>query len=289
MRCTTLRSCTNPRGYGYGGGVAFYGGPEDTRWKCSTVAEADDEGHPWYQTAYTPKADWADAQLVDVSATAADAPSGTDYVGIQTTATDPNNSVFATGYLYCVYDKPAAAEEEADDGNFIDGGDFETPTASTSQLAYSISTDAELPPGGWTVPEGNVDWGAFQGNSQCPGECAAKGSQFMDMCGTARGSLQQTLTGLTPDSRYQLSFKINAHGNCGESTKELNVFFGDVLAETVTKERCNDWSTFVSCWSTVTITHTPAAETTVLKFQSVGDSCGCAMIDDVQFALHPED
>lgn len=252
----------------------------DNGWKCS-VSAPDDSGIKWYEPAYAGKDDWADPDFVEVDESAAFS-AHVEYIGVETTSTDSASDITATGYLYCVYDKPVAAA--ADASELIVGGGFEEPVATSWQMAYSYSS-ADIMPPGWTVSSGNVDWGKYQTGGHCTGDCAAEGVQQIDLCGGSQGGIEQTVTTVA-DKVYELNFKVNAHGGCGDDLKSTNVYIDGELLASIDKDRCGGWAGYANCWSQETLAVTAAGDTTTIKFESVDNSCGCMTLDDVSFMLN---
>jgi choice-of-anchor C domain-containing protein len=100
----------------------------------------------------------------------------------------------------------------------LDGG-FEQGTVSGSYLQTYTTPN---PMGGWAVSAGSVDligpltW------------LASEGSQSVDMAGDfANGTIQQTITGVTPLAMYYLTFDMSGNLGGGSAIKTLSVTFGN--------------------------------------------------------------
>jgi choice-of-anchor C domain-containing protein len=98
----------------------------------------------------------------------------------------------------------------------LDGG-FEQGTVSGG---YFQTYNAPNIMGGWTVSAGSVD---LIGSAWQP----AEGSQSVDMAGTANGTIQQTITGVTANDWYNLTFYMSGNYGGGSVIKTLDVTFGN--------------------------------------------------------------
>lgn len=172
------------------------------------------------------------------------------------------------------------ALSDVDTSELLSGGSFEEPIVQTWQMA-SASQVGIYPPG-WTVTSGNVEWGQHIRADHCTDTCAAEGQQFADMCGSLAGAIKQTATTVATTT-YTLSFKYNAHGDCGAATKQMQVKVDDVLIDTLSKTRCGNWGNFGGCWSTASYEVVADDESTDIELVSVSSSCGCMTVDDISF------
>ena len=103
--------------------------------------------------------------------------------------------------------------------NLVLDGSFEQGTVSGS---YLQNYSAPNPMGGWTVSAGSVDLiGPLTWQ-------ASEGSQSVDMAGLrANGTIQQTITGVTPLAMYYLTFDMSGNLGGGSAIKTLDVTFGN--------------------------------------------------------------
>ena len=136
--------------------------------------------------------------------------------GLFTTASDSASRNLGTGYLYCVYDRPVDPPPPPEE--LISGSSFEEPAATSWQLAYSYSDTALMPPG-WSVESGNVDWGKYIAADHCDDDCAAEGSQQLDLCGVWNQQGQDQADSHRPHGLHEL----HAVGSCGSKTKQMDV------------------------------------------------------------------
>ena len=151
----------------------------------------------------------------------------------------------------------------------------------------ACSTDATtltpgLAPAGWTVTNGDVDWGKYQVDGHCQADCAYEGVQMLDTCGGTAGRLEQIVTGATPGTDYVLTYALNAHQGCGENVKRMNVYIDGVLLVAESFKRSGNWADHRQEWLIKGHTVTAAGASITVAFESVNDSCGCMLLDDVQ-------
>jgi hypothetical protein len=161
--------------------------------------------------------------------------------------------------------------------NLIKGGSFEAPVAKTWQV---VSAGGKLP-GGWKVQKGNIDYGKYQATGHCQSPCAFEGVQFLDLCGSGAGRLQQTVPTKVGTS-YILSYAINGHQHCGLATKTMKVFVGSKLIALETFKRSGKWQDHSHEWVLRAHTVQATKPLTPVVFESVSNSCGCMLLDDVQ-------
>jgi choice-of-anchor C domain-containing protein len=102
----------------------------------------------------------------------------------------------------------------------VDGG-FEQPAVSGPSQFYNAGDTM----GGWTVSAGSVDligslWQAAGGSSQS-----------VDMAGSASGTIEQTITGVTAGDWYNLTFDMSGNPDGSPAIKTLVVTFGSTTME----------------------------------------------------------
>jgi len=251
-------------------------------WKCAVDAPNDSDGTQWFEPSYTGMSSWVTPLYQPHSD--GFAPEGVDFVGIQTTASNVTSIHTSTGMLYCVYKSDAAAV--VDPTEHVLSGGFEAPTSTSWQNANSFDGANQQPPD-WVVTSGSVDWGRYEANGHCTGDCMPEGVQGMDMCGGASGRIEQDVLTTLAATEYVLSYAINAHGSCGAAEKTMNVYVNDALVATETKTRCGGWGDFANCWEYKQQTVTGVGTNTKISFEAVDSSCGCMFLDDVSLKVAP--
>jgi hypothetical protein len=156
--------------------------------------------------------------------------------------------------------------------NIIVGGSFEAPVAT----AWNGGT-----PPGWSVTDGNVDWGSYRVPGHCQSDCAYEGIQFLDTCGQTAGRLEQVVQ-TVPGTSYLLSYALNGHQGCGGATKTMDVFIDGQLLAHESFHRSGSWANHNNEWVVSSHQVTAASSTVTVAFQATTSSCGCMLIDDVQ-------
>eukprot|EP01043_Picozoa_sp_COSAG02_P044667 COSAG02_NODE_4013_length_5905_cov_4686.361178_2_plen_1058_part_00 len=171
-------------------------------------------------------------------------------------------------------------------GNLVLGGSFEEPVCQGWNFNGACSTSpgsavATSPPG-WTVVSGNVDWGTYQVEGHCQADCAYEGVQMLDTCGGSAGRIEQVVTGTTAGQEYVLTYQLNAHQGCGDATKRMNTYVDGILLAEEHFKRSGNWADHHQQWQTKGYSVLAAGPTITIAFESVSDSCGCMLLDDVQ-------
>eukprot|EP01048_Picozoa_sp_COSAG05_P018222 COSAG05_NODE_2626_length_2827_cov_6.326979_1_plen_911_part_10 len=166
-----------------------------------------------------------------------------------------------------------------DKSNRIVKGSFEGPVIRMWRLT---SSKVSLP--GWKTTKGNVEWGAMRHSCCCKANCAHHGRQLVDMCGNRAGRIEQVIN-TEEKCSFKLSFAINTNNdcNCGSSTKVMRVYAGGNLLATERLRRKCSWN---NRYTVKTIIFTPTQPKTTIAFESVSNSCGCMLIDDVRVVPH---
>ena len=76
---------------------------------------------------------------------------------------------------------------------------------------------------GWTVTQGDIDFGNYKTEKACRKACAHGGQAMLDICGSNHGAIAQTVT-TVPNVVYVLTLAYDAHANCGKNTvSEMDV------------------------------------------------------------------
>ena len=70
--------------------------------------------------------------------------------------------------------------------NLLTNGDFED---GWTQPWRSVAAGQNF--NGWTVTQGNIDYGNYNTGGHCTTPCAASGQAFLDLCGNTRGGIAQ--------------------------------------------------------------------------------------------------
>merc|ERR1740124_2032849 len=133
---------------------------------------------------------------------------------------------------------------------------------------------------GWTVVEGNIDFGNYLTRGVCTRNCAFEGTSFLDMCGSRKGAIQQTFH--TRPGVYELTFAYTEHVHCAPHTNDaMSVWINNEKVDYVDYYGTNEWSNMN--WVKFSTYFSVDSETsqTTLKLLSETSSCGCLLIDDV--------
>ena len=153
-------------------------------------------------------------------------------------------------------------------------GSFETPNAGTAWQTYSAGQSF----GGWTVESGSIDH--VGGHWQ-----AAQGSQSVDLTGGEAGAIYQDLP-TTGGQAYTLRFALAGNPDCGPTVKQMRVFWGATLVDTVSFD-ITGRSRASMGWAYHEYRLTAAGALTRLKFVSDSSGfCGPAL-DDVSVGIAP--
>jgi hypothetical protein len=171
-------------------------------------------------------------------------------------------------------------------GNLVVGGSFEEPVCQGWNYNGVCSTApgsaVDRSPPGWTVVSGDVDWGTYQVEGHCQADCAYEGVQMLDTCGGTAGRVEQVVAGTTAGQEYVLTYQLNAHQGCGGNEKRMNTYVDGALLAEETFKRSGNWADHQQQWQTKGYTVVAAGPTVTLAFESISDSCGCMLLDDVQ-------
>lgn len=194
--------------------------------------------------------------------------------------------------------------------NLVTNGDFESTTNGPGQLwaGYTALT-------GWTAVDGfnfvfaagTLDttgsyssqyngnltlWGANNGGIGAPPATSPAGGNFVVNDGAFETTaLQQTITGLTPGSKYAVRFYWAAgqqSGFTGNTTEGWRVSLG---AQTLDTAIVTNPSHDFQAWRPTTLTFTAANTTEVLSFLALGTPEGLppfSLLDGVSLSAVPE-
>lgn len=167
-------------------------------------------------------------------------------------------------------DKEIAHTVLSDD--IVINGDFEIPDLGLGGLQdYSSGSTFE----GWTVESGHIDL--------MPEWQAASGKQSVDLNGTydsASGAIYQDLATLTGKT-YNLIFSMSGNPDSGPAIKEMKVWWGDTLVDTLTFD-VTGRSRQDMGWVLHRYIVTAISNTTRLKFESLLITQYGPVIDNVQ-------
>jgi choice-of-anchor C domain-containing protein len=96
-------------------------------------------------------------------------------------------------------------------------GSFETGTDPGSFLTLNSGNSSDIP--GWTVSSGSIDYiGSYW--------TSADGKRSLDLNGLVPGGVSQTISGLTPNAFYKVSFDLAGNPAGGPALKTLGVVVG---------------------------------------------------------------
>jgi choice-of-anchor C domain-containing protein len=158
----------------------------------------------------------------------------------------------------------------------ITNGSFEfgtNPPAGTFRTLGSGNTDIA----GWTVGGGGVDWINTYWT-------ASDGVRSLDLSGNAAGSVEQTITGLTIGSTYQISFDMAGNNDGGDVIKDL-------IAATIGSVNFSFDVTGTSNtnmgWVAKSFVFTAIATSQLLKFTSAEANAYGAALDNVSISAVP--
>ena len=158
--------------------------------------------------------------------------------------------------------------------NIVDNGDFEVP-----EVEYTETFDAGKTLGEWGVEFGSVDL-IDEGYWE-----PANGQQSVDLSGIEAGAIYQDL--FTVDEQYYLlRFALSGNPTMGSEVKEMEIWWGDTLAATVSFDTRGHSSSDMG-WSYHQFLGLKAVDTTTrLRFVSLDDSVSGPALDDVSVELY---
>ncbi len=179
-------------------------------------------------------------------------PGGVRFVRLRPTATAGNQSAIRVdavtyGFEYC--------ECKVDPGtsnNFVRDGGFE-PFAHCSIQSGNF--------GAWHVVATNIH---IWGQTCNQGWASPEGQNSIDLDGSTRGGIEQTIGGLTPGHRYNLSFYMAFNPAAGASSSSMQVTVGD-FDETYTSAS----SAIVGGFNLVHVEFTADSTSELLRFRSL--------------------
>jgi choice-of-anchor C domain-containing protein len=143
----------------------------------------------------------------------------------------------------------------------VTNGGFETDPAANPFTPNMVSGLT-----GWTIGPGNID---LIGTLWTP----ASGAQSIDLSGSERGTISQTLT-LEAGKKYTLSFAMAGNTYDAPAVKTVEVSWGGSSLGTF-NFNTNGFNTGNMGWSTITVPHLEASSaSTELTFQDVTPGVG---------------
>ena len=184
--------------------------------------------------------------------------------------------------------------------DFVQNGNFAgSPGGFTTVWAQPVSNPGQdIFAGSWQVitPSGNtnvgsIDWIGTYWNGPTPG------TNSVDLDGSSAGGIQQTISGLTTNQTYTLSFEFS--GNPQSSidpsgnypTKTLLVNVGNVTGQTYTiTPNWGATSLNSMVWTAESFVFTAPGPTTVLQFVSADQQASYTgpVVTDVSISATPE-
>ncbi len=152
------------------------------------------------------------------------------------------------------------------------GGFEESPRAPVNGFT-NFANGTSL--GGWTVGSGSVD---VQDNGhQSAGAGGAGGLQHVDLNGSAFGSITQTISGLKPGTRYQLTVRYAVHPQAASASASVTI--ADLNTTLTATNRGNVQ------WNRATWTFTASAAAHALRLAGTGGAANLGvLVDDVAIA-----
>ena len=199
--------------------------------------------------------------------------------------------------------------------DFVQNGSFESSTLQTStQLANSYNNLTAVT--GWTSADASSNYSStlnyyiIKGQGvvgdaigikttygpdsiwQLPVNADPNGGNFMllDADPWFNGTLQQTLTGLDPSTKYRVTFSwaaVQLSSKSGATTEQLQVSLGNQTQSTVILNNASGGST---PWTTTFMDFTPGSASSVLSFLAVGTPNGAPpaiLLDGVSVMAAP--
>lgn len=153
----------------------------------------------------------------------------------------------------------------------IVNGGFELGTNPGATFTTEAAGSTDIT--GWTVGLGGVDYiGGFWQPSE--------GARSIDLTAIAAGSLSQTLTGLTVNAVYRVTFDLSANPSGGSSTKTVNVAVGGTpTAFTYTRPAGQSRTNML--WAAQTYLFTATGTSQALSFTSLDGSASGPALDNV--------
>jgi len=175
----------------------------------------------------------------------------------------------------------SAQSSVCNNANIVTNGDFEQGWTNPWRV---VQAGNSFP--GWTVTHGNIDYGNYVTGGHCTGggaSCAASGDSFIDLCGSTRGGIQQSLS-TSPNQVYNLSLRFASHPGCQRhaSTTEAVVQIDGQPIQYLfyDTDRSNGWNSLF--WDSWDGTFVASDTTTRLTINSLNFGCGCIVVDDVR-------
>jgi choice-of-anchor C domain-containing protein len=153
--------------------------------------------------------------------------------------------------------------------NLVVDGSFEAPIATSPFQTFNAGSSV----GGWTVTGGSIDLINGYWN-------AADGNQSIDLSGTSRGTIQQTISASA--GSYRLRFALSGNSDGPPTVKTVLVSFGNASAQFSFTTPANNDNNML--WVTETWDFSlPTGGNTVLSFQDISDGQGAygAALDNI--------